>query len=390
MGKVLEARIHAKVENYLPNFLLVRQLEKVLTLGYITKIKGELLLKKERSETDYSKYITELKQEYPQKVIKNRYIGYSVNRGKKLSIIIPTHNTHKYINQCLKSLNLDYLEDSIEVIIVDDGSDKQFRSVLETWQHRYPSLRLVFQPNRGISATRNHGIEASRGKYLTFLDSDDLINMDTLRLGLGRVMREKLDLISFDYQKFNDNEEQNVVQQPDNRSLLKTVTGYVWGKIYKSSLWQDVRFPEGLDFEDTIIPFLTVPLVKKGVVEHEVLVKYRSNQLGFTKQSAGKLLNIDTLYILKWLLSEQKRLNIDMTDELIHYYIFQLTNMLVRRSAYLSEEKQLGLFGLAQLYLNDILSEHDKNMEYSKLEKDLIRAMKSNQFEHWRLLSQLY
>ncbi|WP_407910734.1 hypothetical protein [Lactiplantibacillus brownii] len=78
-----------------------------------------------------------------------------------------------------------------------------------------------------------------------------------------------------------------------------------------------------------------------------------------------------------------------MTDELIHYYIFQLTNMLVRRMAYLSEEVQFGLFGLVQLYLNNILSENVK-VEYSKLEKDLISAIKNNQFEHWRLLSQLY
>ncbi|BDZ31320.1 hypothetical protein MH1LPH_17860 [Lactiplantibacillus brownii] len=144
-----------------------------------------------------------------------------------------------------------------------------------------------------------------------------------------------------------------------------------------------------MNFEDTIIPFLTIPLVEKSSVRHEVLVKYRSNQLGFTKRSARKLVNIETLYILEWLMSEQKRLNIVMTDELIHYYIFQLTNMLVRRMAYLSEEVQFGLFGLVQLYLNNILSENVK-VEYSKLEKDLISAIKNNQFEHWRLLSQLY
>ncbi|MDQ7937721.1 hypothetical protein RA086_08875 [Lactiplantibacillus sp. WILCCON 0030] len=57
--------------------------------------------------------------------------------------------------------------------------------------------------------------------------------------------------------------------------------------------------------------------------------------------------------------------------------------------AYLSEEVQFGLFGLVQLYLNNILSENVK-VEYSKLEKDLISAIKNNQFEHWRLLSQLY
>jgi len=390
MGKILEARIHAKVASYLPNTVFVKKLEKLLTWGYISKIKGSCLLKREHSEINYSGYITAMKQNYPQKTVKNYYIGYNTNRKKELSIIIPTYNTHKYIDQCLKSLNLDHLEDSIEVIIVDDGSDEQFRRGLENWQQRYASLRLIFQPNRGISAARNHGIEVSQGKYLTFLDSDDIINMATLRLGLDRAVAEKLDLISFDYQNFNGDEEQDMVQQPDNCSLLKTVHGYAWGKIYKSSLWQDIRFPEQLDFEDTIIPFLTVPLVKKSAIEHEVLVKYRSNQLGFTKQSAGKLVNIDTLYILEWLISEQKRLGIVMTDELIHYYIFQLTNMLVRRIAYLSEEVQFGVFGLVQLYLNDILLEYDTKVVYSKLEKDIIRAIKNNQFEHWRLLSQLH
>ncbi|BDZ31321.1 glycosyltransferase family 2 protein [Lactiplantibacillus sp. WILCCON 0030] len=237
MGKILETRIHATVANYLPNTVFVKKLEKALMLGYIAKIKGSCLLKRERSGIDYSEYITVLKRNYAQKTVKNHYISYNPNREKDLSIIIPTYDTHKYIDQCLKSLKLDYLEDSIEVIIVDDGSDEPFRRVLESWQQRYTSLRVVFQPNRGISAARNHGIEISRGKYLTFLDSDDIIDMDILQLGLSTAMAERLDLISFDYQNFNDDEAQDVVVQPDNGSLLKTVHGYAWGKIYKSSLW---------------------------------------------------------------------------------------------------------------------------------------------------------
>ena len=94
----------------------------------------------------------------------------------KLSIIIPVYNVYDYIEQCLKSVVNQTLKE-IEVIIVNDGSPDNSQEIIDKYQKKYPKLIKSFiKENGGQGTARNLGLEHAKGKYVSFIDSDDFID----------------------------------------------------------------------------------------------------------------------------------------------------------------------------------------------------------------------
>lgn len=90
-----------------------------------------------------------------------------------VSIIIPNYNGSKYISQCIESLQAQSYKD-VEIIVVDDGSTDDSLSVLERLKQQYGNLQVLTQCNQNASIARNKGIEIAKGKYIYFMDADDL------------------------------------------------------------------------------------------------------------------------------------------------------------------------------------------------------------------------
>lgn len=92
-----------------------------------------------------------------------------------VSVIIPVYNTGRYVRECLNSvLNQTYR--NIEVICINDGSSDNSLSELTAILHDHPSLTLITQPHRGVSAARNAGLKRATGRYVMFVDSDDTVS----------------------------------------------------------------------------------------------------------------------------------------------------------------------------------------------------------------------
>ena len=89
-----------------------------------------------------------------------------------VSIIIPTYNVEKYIEQCLKSLFAQKYK-NFEIICVDDGSTDKSSEILEEYEQKDKRFTVISQPNKGVSAARNRGMQQAKGKYIMFVDSDD-------------------------------------------------------------------------------------------------------------------------------------------------------------------------------------------------------------------------
>lgn len=96
----------------------------------------------------------------------------------KVSVIVPAFNVAPYVGECLASVRAQTLPDW-ECILVDDGSTDGTADCVR--ENRDPRIRLIRQPNRGVSAARNVGLADARGAYLLFLDGDDLLHPDALR-----------------------------------------------------------------------------------------------------------------------------------------------------------------------------------------------------------------
>lgn len=105
-----------------------------------------------------------------------------VNRKEKLvSVIIPSYNCEEYIGKAIDSV-LQQSYNNIELIIVNDGSTDRTEDIIKKYS---TSIKYISQSNQGVSTARNTGILAADGEYISFLDSDDIWNLETLGLQLG-------------------------------------------------------------------------------------------------------------------------------------------------------------------------------------------------------------
>ncbi len=151
-----------------------------------------------------------------------------------LSIIIPYYNTYDYTIKLLKELNIQYTDD-IEVILVDDGCNEVRFDVFE----RFTIIHL--DKNYGASYAWNRGIDAAKGSYIAFIDSDDMISMDYVDTLVDAIKNHTEDVIKF---AWFDSDRMRLIQNPSNRGI--------WKAIYKKEICP--KFNEAWK-ERTDIPF---------------------------------------------------------------------------------------------------------------------------------------
>lgn len=121
----------------------------------------------------------------------------------KVSVIIPVYNTEEYIGPTLESIINQALDD-IEIIVINDGSTDNSLRVIEKYKALDNRITIVSQENKGLSLTRNAGINLAKGDYIYFMDSDDLLLENTLKECYEKCTSENLDFVFFDASTFGD------------------------------------------------------------------------------------------------------------------------------------------------------------------------------------------
>lgn len=178
------------------------------------------------------------------------------------SIIIPVYNVEKYIRECLDSIVKQSFTD-YEVILVDDGSTDSSGAICDEYAAKYDSISVIHQENGGAASARNEGIKAAKGEWIWFVDSDDFISEDALKVLDFAFSKYKADMYCFNACKVfeqSDKREKllfscenfNVDVSSDEKKLsffceelLDYKRGWeVWLRIYK----RDIIFGEKLAF----------------------------------------------------------------------------------------------------------------------------------------------
>lgn len=114
-----------------------------------------------------------------------------------ISIIVPVYRAEKYLADCLNSL-IDQDYRNIEIILVVDGSPDNSLAICREFASRDDRILVVNQENQGVSAARNHGIELAKGKYITFIDSDDYVSLDYLTVLHRDLVEQDVDVACCD------------------------------------------------------------------------------------------------------------------------------------------------------------------------------------------------
>ena len=132
------------------------------------------------------------------------------------SIIIPIYNVERFLRKCLDSVLRQGLpEEEYEVILVNDGSKDSSVTICEEYCKKYPHFRLITQKNAGVSAARNNGIDHAQGKYIVFLDADDYLLDNGLKLAFEH-FKERDDIDVIHYYSSYDNWEVNEIDNTIN------------------------------------------------------------------------------------------------------------------------------------------------------------------------------
>ena len=123
------------------------------------------------------------------------------NEEIKVSVVIPVYNTEKYVREAVESIMNQTLRE-LEIIIINDGSTDNSLQVVEELAAADSRIQVYSQTNQGLSMARNAGITHAHGRYIYFMDSDDLLEKDAMELCYNKCEEKELDFVFFDAQSF--------------------------------------------------------------------------------------------------------------------------------------------------------------------------------------------
>lgn len=206
-----------------------------------------------------------------------------------VSVIIPVYKTEKYLRESLNSvINQTYR--NIEIILVDDGSPDNCPKICDEYAEMDNRLKVIHKKNAGVSDARNRGLDVAIGEYITFVDSDDIVNeyyVEKLYKTLVETDAEISICQVLCSEEKNKIDEMFVLSGKDAvKDLYKRSCGIksdyflgipmaVWGKLFKKDYFRNIRFPFGKIHEDVAVLPLLLYKSKRVCVIAKGLYYYR-------------------------------------------------------------------------------------------------------------------
>lgn len=224
-----------------------------------------------------------------------------------VSVIIPIYNVEKYLKTCLDSvLNQTYKD--LEIILIDDGSPDKCPYICDEYAEKDNRVTVIHQENKGCALARNLGLDVCTGQYISFVDSDDSLELFCIEMLYKALMKNRLDICSCNYGNYD--EEYRFIK-PSNFKYSDFIVDGIeaqkriwytecinlspWGKLYDKALWDDVRFVNCSPYDDYATMHMIYTKAKRfgytSVAGYRYVLRKGSGVRSFTPQ---KLVTLDT------------------------------------------------------------------------------------------------
>lgn len=181
-----------------------------------------------------------------------------------ISVIVPIYNVYDYLEKCIESI-IHQTYSNLEIILVDDGSDDGCSIICDEYRKLDNRIKVIHKKNEGLSSARNAGLDIATGSLISFVDSDDYLELNMLEELKKNMDKYHSDISVCDFytvrdgikkgHNFLDNE--FVVSGKDKYILLENqyriLTVYAWNKLYKRELFNSIRYPHGKLYENSYI-----------------------------------------------------------------------------------------------------------------------------------------
>lgn len=254
-----------------------------------------------------------------------------------ISVVIPIYNVEKYLKKCIESV-INQTYKNLEIILVNDGSTDNSKNIIDEYSLIDNRIKVINKKNGGLSDARNVGIEIAKGDYITFLDSDDWIELNMYEKLHEYIKQENADIVQCSYQEVYNEEVDNQNIKEEIKIILgkeslynlygenhvKTVV--VWNKLYKIQLFDNIRFPKGKIHEDESTTYKLLYQANKIVDCNLPLVYYRQRQ-GSIINSKFNIKKLDKLEAFHERLEFYRKKNLKELEQITLLQILDFTNL---------------------------------------------------------------
>ncbi|OJH47577.1 glycosyltransferase family 2 protein [Lactococcus lactis] len=268
-----------------------------------------------------------------------------------ISVIVPVYNVKEYLEECIRSI-INQTYENLEIILVDDGSTDGSSEICDEYAARDKRIRIIHKENGGLSSARNVGINHANGLYISFVDSDDWLELDLYKILYGAIKATNADIAACGRYlasesgklKMHCSDEQRIYSRKEALKeifQLGSIDVAAWDKLYHRSVIEEIRFPEGEINEDTAVVYEVFNNVKKLVHVGCPLYNYRVRIGSITKSGYSQKFDVVFEHCKK-LYRDIEKTDSDLLDDLSVYITHLSYNMLVKivRSDFDTYKKQ--------------------------------------------------
>lgn len=223
-----------------------------------------------------------------------------------VSVIVPVYMVEEFLDACVDSI-LGQTYPVLDVVLVDDGSPDACPRMCDEWAERDARIKVVHQPNGGLSSARNTGLDHAAGEWITFVDSDDVLGPDAVAHMVGAALASGADAVATEFVEFSEGAPSFAAAKECLTSsggevlemlVVPRTAWSAWGKLFRASILSGVRFTEGTLYEDVDFAPRVFGRAKIAVLSDAVTYGYRQR----TESIMGmrqKAVEVDLLRVLQ-------------------------------------------------------------------------------------------
>lgn len=209
----------------------------------------------------------------------------------KISVIVPVYNAEKWLAEAMESLQSQTYKD-FEVIVVNDGSTDNSETIIRDFCRKDSRFRLISQPNAGVSAARNHGIDMANGEWIAFMDADDIMPPDALEVMMSHARKSGAGIIAGGYTRGIPSKmptgQGHSMTIPSETAILiglyqMKILNNPWGMLFHSSVFKGenpLRFRK-CRYEDLDLFYRAFEKVEKVCILDRTVYFYRDTPGSF-------------------------------------------------------------------------------------------------------------
>lgn len=252
-----------------------------------------------------------------------------------VSIIIPIYNVEKYLEKCIKSM-INQTYRNLEIILINDGSTDESANICEKYKEQDNRIVFINKNNGGAASAKNEGLKIAKGDYITFVDSDDFVELYMIEYMVNTIKKYNSDIVQCSFTNLYKNTEKfkqdKIIEQKIGSKdflelfLTKWDSNLFWNKLFKREVIENVFFKEGRCIDDEFFTYKCVINSKSIVTSNKIVYNYRMRKSGVMKsESSQKQIlkdRVDYLYERYELVRKiYKDLDKSFLEHLLTYYL---------------------------------------------------------------------